>query len=299
MNAQELSWDHLRTVLAIADANSLSGAARRLGVNHATVFRRLQAIESRLGVRLFERDRAGYTPTGAGEDIAQAARRIAAEVAGVERRIAGRDLLPSGTLRITTTDALLVGLLSPILTAFRRSFPDIALEIAVSPAVFSLAKREADIAIRPTGSPPENLVGRRIGSIEQAVYGAAADFTPDARCANLDEAEWVGPDERMGYGQLEAWMRGRGHDARCRYRVDAHLGMREAVASGVGVAVLPCYLADTDSRLVRLTPSLPDLATDLWLLTHPDLRRVARIRALMEFVVRQVRNEGGRLSPCH
>lgn len=283
MEEQHLAWDDLRTVLAIAEAGSLSGAARGLGVSHATVFRRLGAIEERLGVQLFERGRGGYTPTTAGEDVAGAAKRIESEVVGVERRVAGRDLLPSGTLRITTTDTLLNGLLSPILARFRQNYPEITLEIAVSNVLLSLSKREADVAVRPTQEPPENLVGRRAGRIAQAVYGAATVF---AGAASPDYAtvDWVGPDETLWYRQLDAWMKQQGHDERCRYRVDSLQGMQAGVCDGVGIAVLPCYLGDGDRRLVRLGDPIPELVNDLWLLTHPDLRRVARIRAFTEFV---------------
>ena len=288
MDEQHLSWDDLRTVLAIAEAGSLSGAARRLDVSHATVFRRLGAIEERLGVQLFERGRAGYAPTTAGEDVAGAAKRIESEVVGVERRVAGRDLLPSGTLRITTTDTLLNGLLSPILAGFRRTYPEIALEVAVSNVLLSLSKREADVAVRPTQAPPENLVGRRVGSIAQAVYGSAAGFVP-GQPPDWGAVDWIGPDETLWYRQLDEWMKQQGHDERCRYRVDSLQGMQSGVCDGIGVAVLPCYLGDGDPRLVRLGEPIPELANDLWLLTHPDLRRVARIRAFTEFVGDAVR----------
>lgn len=289
MNEQQIPWDDLRTVLAIAQAGSLSGAGRALGVSHATVFRRLGAIEERLGVRLFERRRTGYTPTTAGEDVAEAAGRIASEVTGIERRIAGRDLLPSGTVRITTTDTLLQGLLSPVFADFRRSYPDIHLEVAVSNTLFSLSRREADVAIRPTLSPPENLVGRRIGRIEQAVYVASSLFAQSVN--DLDTVTWVGPDEGMAYLQLETWMKAEGHDARCHYRVDTLQGIQAGVRDGLGVAVLPCYLADADENLVALSDSIPALATDLWLLTHTDLRRVARIRAFTGFVADAMKSQ--------
>jgi len=235
MDEQHLSWDDLRTVLAIAEAGSLSGAARRLDVSHATVFRRLGTIEERLGVQLFERGRAGYTPTTAGEDVAGAAKRIESEVVGVERRVAGRDLLPSGTLRVTTTDTLLNGLLSPILAGFRQTYPEIALEVAVSNVLLSLSRREADVAVRPTESPPENLVGRRVGRLAQAVYGAAAVFS-GAEAPGFDSVDWIGPDETLWYRQLDQWMKQQGHDARCRYRVDSLQGMQTGVADGIGTA---------------------------------------------------------------
>lgn len=295
MNEQHLPWDDLRTVLAIAEAGSLSGAARTLSVSHATAFRRLGAIEARLGVRLFERGRGGYTPTPAGEDVAEAGRRIESEVAGVARRIAGRDLLPSGTLRVTTTDTLLDGLLSPIFAAFCRSYPQINLEVAVSNTLFSLSKREADVAVRPTSSPPENLVGRRVGRIQQAVYGASNESADTPSEPDLNNCDWIGPDERMAYLQLESWMQSQGYDDRCRYRVDTLNGMRAAVRDGLGVAVLPLYLGDADEHLTRLSPPVEELTVDLWLLTHADLRNVARIRAFMDSVAEGVRS---RINPA-
>lgn len=285
MDEQRLGWDDLRVALAIADAGSLSGAGRRLGLSHATLFRRLNDIERRLGVRLFERARTGYSPTMAGEELAAVATRVEAEVLGVERRLVGRDLRLSGTVRVTTTDTLLMGLLSPILADFRRSHPDIVLEVAVSNQLFNLSRRDADVAVRPSSSPPGHLVGRRVGSIAQAVY-ARADATAESVC-------WVGPDRHLGYTALDAWMAGNGLDDRCRYRVDTLLGMLAAARDGMGRAVLPCYLADAEPLLSRAGEPIPELATDLWLLTHPDLRRVARIRALMSFVAEAV---GERLS---
>lgn len=290
MNEQELLWDDLRVVLAVAQAGSLSGAARRLRLSHASVFRRLGGIEERLGVRLFERSRSGYTPTPAGEDIAATAQRVEAEVQGVERRLAGRDLRPSGLVRVTTTDTLLIGLLTPIFAAFRRSHPEISLEVAVSNQVFNLSKREADVAIRPAQAPPDILVGRKIGTLAQAVYGPAKSGQ------DLLATAWVGPDESFGYRALEAWMAAQGHDENCRYRVDALMGMLAAVREGIGVAVLPCYLCDGDRCLVRLGPTIPELASDLWLLTHPDLRKVARIRAFLDFVAGAVKAAQPRLS---
>lgn len=190
---KEILWDDLKTIMAIARAGSLSGAARRLSVSHATVFRRLGNIEQRLGAKLFERAHTGYTPTPAGEEMAAAAERIDVEVLGVERRVAGQDLRPSGTVRVTTTDTLLIGLLSPIFAAFRAAHPEISLEIAVSNQLFSLTRREADIAIRPSSTPPEMLIGRKIGVIAQAVYGRSETLLSSDNTFVYQAATWVGP----------------------------------------------------------------------------------------------------------
>ncbi|WP_129139341.1 LysR family transcriptional regulator [Modicisalibacter coralii] len=276
MNAHTLPWGDLQVVLAIVEAGSLAGAARRLGVSHATVFRRLGALEKRLGVRLFERARSGYAPTPAGDDLAATASRVAEEIDGAERRLLGRDLALSGSLRITTTDTLLMGLLTPLFAEFRAAHPRITLEVAVSNRPLNLGRRDADIAIRPSNAPPETLVGRRAGRIAQAVYA------PRGSATQADELPWVGPDAHLGYPALEAWMRRRGVDSHVGYRVDSMLGMLAAVRSGLGQGVLPCYLADGEPALCRRDEPIAELATDLWLLTHPDLRRTARVLAFFD-----------------
>ncbi|RAR63013.1 LysR family transcriptional regulator [Onishia taeanensis] len=296
MDEQNVRWDDLRVVLAIHAAGSLSGAARRLGLSHATVFRRLDGIERRLGVSLFVRGRRGYTPTPAGEDMAATGARVEREVLGAERRVAGRDLRLSGTLRVTTTDTLLAGLLAPLLADFRRMHPDIVLEVAVSNQLYNLTRRDADVAVRPSSTPPEMLVGRRIGEIAQAVYGSRECQANNAAEQDWHGLDWVGPDAQLGYSALEAWMEHQAVAATCRYRLDSMLGMFSAVREGAGVAVLPCYLADADSRLVRLSEPLAELSTDLWLLTHPDLRRVARIRAFLDFIAEAVIERQERMS---
>ncbi|WP_342774449.1 LysR substrate-binding domain-containing protein [Halomonas nitroreducens] len=171
-----------------------------------------------------------------------------------------------------------MGLLSPVLADFRRAYPAIQLEVAVSNQLFNLSQRDADVAIRPSSSPPDHLVGRRLGVIAQAVYvhRDLAEPRPGA------EVDWVGPDRHLGYAALEAWMATRCPAA--RYRVDTVLGMFAAARDGLGRAVLPCYLADAEPGLRRLGEPIPALATDLWQLTHPDLRRVARVRAFLAFV---------------
>lgn len=286
-----LAWDDLRLVLAIADAGTLSGAGRHLGLSHATLFRRLNAIEGRLGVRLFDRARSGYGATVAGEEIAETARHVERQVVDVERRVVGRDLKPSGTVRITTLDSLLIGVLAPVFAEFQAVHGDISLEVAVSNQLFSLSKREADVAIRPTLAPNETLVGRKIGALAFAVYGHRDLANRSGGISNFAAMPWVGPDEAMVYPELVAWMRQQGVDARCRYRVDSVLGLYAAVGAGQGVAVLPCYLGDRDPHLVRMSQIVPEVATDLWILTHPDLRKSARVRALTSFVADAVKSQ--------
>lgn len=290
MNEQRIKWNDLQIVLAIAQTGSLSSASRRLRISHATVFRRITEIERRLGVALFERHRNGYTPTLAGEDLSASAERVQSEINRTERRIVGQDLKLSGTIRITTTDTLFVGLLSPLLAKFRQSHPDIVLEVVISNQLQSLSRREADIAIRPTRKPPETLVGRQIMEITQAIYGQKSLWEKTSRpvaVASLAAEGWVGPDVHLGDTSLEKWMQGK----TSAYRLDSMLGMQSAVRQGAGIAVLPCYIGNSDEALVRLSDPIAELTTSLWLLTHPDLRHVARIRALMEAITSGVREQ--------
>lgn len=288
-----LAWEDFRTVQAIVQAGSLSGAARQLGVSHATVFRRLNAIEQRLGAALFERAPGGYQATAAGEEMAEVAARMEAEVQTLERRLVGRDLQLAGRLRLTTTDSLLSAVLTPILADFRRQHPAIELEVVVPSQTFNLSKREADLALRPAEHPPENLLGRRVGLIRQAVYlsqerAEQLAITP-TNAVDYQALDWVGPDDSMGYRSLENWLQQQGLTQRCHYRTDTTSAMHTAVRHGLGAAVLPCYLAQADSQLVRLGEPIKALSTPLWLLSHPDLRHSARLRALVHHLAEALR----------
>ena len=290
MNEQQIRWDDLQVVLAIAESGSLSGASRTLHVSHATVFRRLSEMERRLGVTLFERSRTGYTPTLAGDDLAAAAKRVQNEINGAERRIIGQDSTLAGSLRITTTDTLFVGLLSPLLASFRQRHPDITLEVVISNQLQSLSRREADIAIRPTCKPPETLVGRKVSDISLAIYGQKSlwqNAPLPLDTASLPTENWIGPDVHLGDSALEKWMM----DKSTAYKLDSMLGMQSAVRHGTGIAVLPCYLGDADEALLRLSDPVETLTTQLWLLTHPDLRHVARVRAFMEAMTEGIRSQ--------
>ncbi len=285
----KLTWDEMCLVHAITDTGTLSGAARILDVSHPTAFRRLNRLEEKMGVRFFARARHGYTPTGAAEEVSGIVQRLQNEILAAERRIAGRDLRPSGTLRITTTDTLLFGWLSPILREFRITYPEIRLELAVSNDVFSLSRREADVALRPTDRPEEFLVGRKIGTIVQAAYAAKSLVSTTDRAGAMESLDWIGPDDSMTYPAFDRWLEQEGLADRCRIRVNTVYGMLSAVRAGLGISVLPCYLGQGDSLLVRVGGEIPSMATGLWILTHPDLRRTERIRVFMDHVGRYAR----------
>jgi DNA-binding transcriptional LysR family regulator len=287
---RQLAWDDLRLVKAIADAQGLAGAAERLGVNHSTVFRRLGQIEDALGVMLFERHRTGYAPTVAGEELVAVARRTEEDIAGFARKLAGRELTPAGELRVTTSDTLLTHLLTPILARFRRQCPDVRLDLVVGNQSLNLSQRDADVAIRATDHPPETLVGRRAARIAWALYGNARSFAETDRIdpVTLQERPWVGLGENLGTVRAARYLREHVPAGRIAYRVNTVLGLAEAVEAGIGIGHLPCFVADTRPTLVRLAVPAPDLADDLWLLTHPDLRHSPRVRVFLDFMAAEI-----------
>lgn len=284
MNEKRLGWDDLRVVMAVSQGGTLAAAAERLHVSHATVFRRLNQIERRLGVRLFERRRSGYTPTSAGAEVTALAGRLEHDIAALERRIAARDQRAAGTVRITTTDTLLYGPLSAALGAFRHAHPQIVLEVTTSNTLLDLDKGEADVAIRPSRDPPLTMVGRRISAVAMAVYGPRSIRA--SASAALDRYDWAVPDESLAHTPARHWLDDRGLLARAVYRADSLFALREAARHGVGLAVLPCYLADPDPQLMRVGAPLPELQSELWLLTHPQLRRTVRVKTFLDTLAR-------------
>jgi DNA-binding transcriptional LysR family regulator len=278
----DLEWDDLRYVLAVATEGSLAGAARRLGVNHTTVLRRVGAFEERLGLRLFERLPTGYVLTGGGEELIATAQRIDDEVTALGRKLAGQDLRLSGTVRVTTTDTLMDAILPEILGRFRKAHPGIAIELAVSNLMFNLSKRDADVAIRPARDPPQTLIGRRIASIAFAIYGSS-DYFAAHRSHELADHLWIGPDDRLADTSVAQWMRAELPDADIALRTDSLVAARNAARAGLGVAALPCYLGEATPGLVRLRAPIAAMETALWVLTHEDLRHQARIKAFTDF----------------
>lgn len=284
-----IAWDDFRLIKAIAEARSLPAAADLIGINHSTVFRRLGQIEQALGTRLFERHRSGYVPTPAGEEMSVLAERLDADIAGFTRRLAGREILPAGELRVTTNDSLLVELLTPLFAAFMRQCPDIRLDVLLGNQALNLSKRDADVAIRATDNPPENLVGRRAARIGWALYGRAADFAEGALPEEaLRERPWVSLSDQFGAFKVVQHVQRTVAPERVVYKLNTVLGLTEAVESGIGVGFLPCFIADKRPALVRLGPPQAGYAADLWLLTHPDLRQSPRVRLFLDFMAAEL-----------
>jgi DNA-binding transcriptional LysR family regulator len=285
-----IGWDDFRLVKAIADGRGLPAAAARLGINHSTAFRRLGQIEKAVGARLFERHRSGYALTAAGEEMVEVASRLGEEIDAFERRLAGRANSPAGEVRVTTNDSLLVHLLIPLFARFRRQCPDVRLDIVLGNQALNLSRRDADVAVRATDSPPEILVGRRAARIAWALYGRSEDFPEPAAppFEALGEHPWVSLGDNLATLAAVRFVKRHVAPERVAFRVDSVFGLAEAVEAGLGIGHLPCFIADTRPGLRRLAPPEPDFAADLWLLTHPDLRQSARVRVLLDFLAAEL-----------
>ena len=248
----ELNWDEFRLVKAIADNHSLVGAAETLGLNHSTVFRRLAALEATLGQRLFERSRAGYQPTPAGEEMIGVAARMGASINEFERHVAGRDVKPTGNLRITTLDALAVRILPGLLVKFREVNPGIQLEVMQTMQELNLSRRDADVALRATNVPAETLVGRKICLMRWGVY-ATRDFATRYRGEVLGAAPFIGFTENFGPARVRRWLDRHVDQPATICRLNGLLAMAEAAALGIGATVLPCFVGAerADHRLPK------------------------------------------------
>jgi len=281
-----MDWNDVRYFLALARLGSIRAAGSSLGVSHSTVVRRVEALEEQLEVRLFDRSREGYALTSAGQQMVPGAERVEDEMSALERGLLGQDGRLEGTVCLTSCDNYVSGILMKELRYFCEEFPDIELSFNTDSRPFDLAKREADIAIRALGreaSLPEFLIGQRLAPITVANYVArehAARLDPDAPGT---QARWIAFERSK---LMDSMVAGTSYPGLPSWGAFNSLElMVQATREGLGLVMLPTYVGDTESDLVRMPQ--PDLrhVADLWLLCHPDLRDNARFRATRKRIV--------------
>ncbi len=278
-------WNDLKYVLETVRQGGLSGAARVLKVNHATVSRRIAAAEDAIGARLFDRLPAGYAPTDAGLEAARAAEQMERSSAELNRAIAARDRSLSGTLTITAPQLLVERVLSPILLGFRAVHPEIRINVVATNEVLNLAQREADVAFRIGGSPSPTLVGVRVTDQRAAVYAnhdliARLENDPSLPLDWVRFAHWPGLPKQI----TSTWP-----NRRVALVVDDMIAAIGAVRAGIGATRMACFLGDSDPALARLPKVDLFEYSPIWVLTHPDLRAVPRVATFMEFAAARIR----------
>ena len=270
----------LEMTLALVRAGTLAAAGERLGVDASTVFRSLQRIERGLGRALFERTRSGYLATELATELAEHAEQMEVALEAARSSVEAAPAQVSGTVRITTTDTILHGLVAPALRSLQTIHPLLGYELHTGNELASLTRRDADIAVRATKRPPQHLVGKHIGPIRVALYAAKRGSVRKFAEVEAGKSDWIAPDDALPEHPSVVWRKRHYPNSAPRYRVNSILSVLELVALGLGVGIVPLFLAEGRSDVVRLTETLDECETELWLLTHPESRHLRRVGAV-------------------
>jgi len=281
-----IDWEDLRFFLALARTGTLSATARELRVNHATVARRVGRLEDTLGRVLFDRRASGYVLTAHGKAVLDEARVMDESALSVLRRLDG-DTQVSGPVRLASGRVLAERFLIDRLRAFHDQYPAIDLEVIGGSRLVSLARRDADIALRFGSSKDSELVIRKVAKIAFGFY-----VSPRYQ-AKMDKNElaFIGYDDESDFIAEASWLARRFGDRRFSFRTNSQTTQAAAARAGYGVALLPRYVAAGDAGLVEIAlgEHLPE--RDVWLLVRRDLMRVPRIKAVTDYVVELFRRE--------
>ena len=292
-------WNDLRYLLAVADKGTLVGAARELGVKHTTVARRLAALEESLGAKLLRRGGEGHALTEAGREVIAVAAEVKAKAEAIQQRVAGADSRIAGLVRVTVPEPT-GGYFVRRLPALRERYPDLVVDVLADLRMLDLAKGEADIAVRvnnaPGGLPPQHesdLVERKLGAASFALYASRAYLarrgTPETE-AGLAEHDFIGVLGMSDRSASVAWLRETVPNARFVMRCNGFVQLLNAAIEGSGIAPLPCFLGDSEPFLVRVIPKAFPTGR-LRVLVRPDLAKVPRIRATVDFIVELFRHD--------
>lgn len=281
--AQMMDWDDLRVFAVLAETGSLSATARQLGIEHSTVARRITALETALGLKLFDRLARGYRLTTEGERIAAETGAVREAMFAVERAAKGVDMSLAGSVRISAPPSVATGLIAPALPRLLMQHPGIAVELVGEKAFANLAERDADIALRLSRPGKGRLAIRKLGTMRFGLYGAR-DYI-----ATTDEADYAfcGYDEALDQVPQQLWLKRRTDGRPLDFRTNELATLQAAVAAGMGLAVLPHFLARNDARL-RCLEEADGAEREIWLVLHPDVKTSARVQAVRDFLVEAV-----------
>lgn len=277
-----MNWDDLKVFLAVASAGSVRAAAPVLGVNQSTISRRIHSLEKELNTNLFEKLPSGYSITEVGKAVLDHARRIADEFSELNQNIFSRNTDLAGTVRLTVCSPFLSNLMMRDLAEFGHQYPGIKIEIISAEHELNLSKREADVAIRVTNSPPEHLIGRRISGYAQSVYASRDYVQKFVSDQDLSRLRWLSSLEAKPLNQ--ALQHTTYAQALEHHFIDDMSLQYEAAKAGMGMALLPCFIGD---RAENLEP-MPQLQivnnSAVWILMHPDSRKNARIQTFYSYM---------------
>jgi DNA-binding transcriptional LysR family regulator len=289
---EQVNWDDLRYFIALQKGSSLSAAARLLKTEHTTVSRRLAALEADLGVRLFERRARQYRLTPEGEKIAVFALRLEEQALDIQRIATGRQTKVGGTVRISAPPAFASHFLAERLAVLLTSSPELEIELIAENALINLARVEADIAVRMRRPDDNTIVARKVGECAFGLYASRAYL-------NQPRKRWtfIGYDKSLDGAPQQQWLRALAGTA-LRFRTNDLVTLMEGAAGGLGVAVLPRFMADRDIRLAPAPIAETPPSRPIWVLVHADLKRSPRIRCVLDHLAQSVAAAAAILNPA-
>ena len=283
----EFHWDDLKFFLAAATAGTVRGAAEALRTNHATVSRRLTSLETSLGARLFDRSRDGLKLTQLGEDLKPFAANVAEEISAASRAVAGHDEKPTGLILVSVPHFMIDTSIGEDLTAFGAEFTDIDLHLDVSNSFADLHRREADVSIRYAYEVTDDAVGRVLATCTRAAY-CSPEYARGVRNNQGEGLNWIGWKEPETATTAD-WIKSTDYpNATLRYRVNDAVPQMVFAKAGAGLAFVPCFVGDWHEDLVRAPFQKPIQDRKLWVLMHRDMRKAARVRLFVDFLVDRI-----------
>ena len=289
------SWDEIRTAFHVARLGTVSGAAQVLGVHHATVIRHIDALEKRLGTKLFQRHARGYTPTEAGRDLQGVAQATEDRLGQLAGRIRGRGETVSGELLVTSI-AGIADLVAPVLVSFQAAHPDVRLRFLADTRVFRLEYGEAHVALRAGAAPeePDNVV-QPLAVMHAALYAASSyvhDHGAPSDATQFAGHRFVGIQGEARRAPFHRWLHDRlGDDAFSFIASDAAT-MTAAIRAGAGLGFLPVHEARSHPDLVQIMGPRPEWTAQLWLVSHVDLHRTPKVQAFLAHIKDAARTWG-------
>ncbi len=288
-------WDDFRMFYAVGCTGSLAAAAAELGLHRSTVLRRIERLEERLGAHLFDRTARGITLTAAGERLMPHAEKMADETNLLLQAADADHGRPAGNIRVAATFNLAFGLLPSVIARFREAYPEISVDLSATLDGYGpIHPDHFDIAFRTLGADiqdHENMIGRRLGKLQAAVYGARGYFAQKRKPKTVSDVHKH--RALLGCGSLAniaamRWFESHVKDAVPVYRASSMLLLLAAVRSGLGIACLPCYLCKNETDLSYAFEVPPEHCADLWVLRHSHQRDTARMRAFADFMTAEI-----------
>ena len=284
------TWDEIRTAYQVARLGTVSGAAEVLGVHHATVIRHIDALEKRLGAKLFQRHARGYTPTEAGQELLKVAQTTEEQFSQLVSRIKGHGETVAGELVITAITGI-SALLTPVFAAFQEAHPAVTIRFISDMRVFRLDYGEAHVAIRAGGAPqePDNVVLPLV-RMRMGLYASTSYVQRRGRpngSADFARHRFVGPDNAANRAPFYRWMQDNIAPDLVTYRNSDPTANLDAIRAGMGIGFLPSRAARADTGLVEIMPPLPEWDSPLWIVTHVDLHRSLKVQSFLAILKAQ------------